>query len=266
MTDDLLQQALIEIEDVTVKRQQQALLDGVDWRTEKGQHWALLGANGSGKTTLLQTILGYLWPTTGTVHALGHRLGAYDVRELRKKIGFVSSNMDARMEQGDSARAIVATGRLATYGLYDKPDEADMERAAALLDDLAASHVADQPYHTLSQGEKQKVLIARALMADPELLILDEPCNGLDFPSRERLQQAIETIGRQASGPQLIYVTHYPDEIVPTISHVMVLAKGSVVASGEKRDVLSDDVLSRAFSVPVHVMWHDDYPIVRVRR
>lgn len=259
-------ETVLELQGVTVRRDGKALIEDVDFRTEPGQHWAVLGANGAGKTTLLQVILGYLWPTVGTVSVLGERLGRTDVRELRKRIGFVSSNMDARIEPSSKAQDVVASGLFASYELFEKVDPRELDRAAALLDEFGLGRKASQPYRTLSQGERQKTMIARALVAEPQLLILDEPCTGLDFPSRESVLEIIAGLTGRAKGPQILYVTHYPNEIVSELDHALVLRAARIVAVGRKRDTLTDEVLSRAYDLPVEVSWHDGQPFVRVRK
>lgn len=258
--------SVIEIEAASAVRASQTLFCDVTWRTQVGEHWALLGANGAGKTSLLQTLLGYLWPTVGRVRVLGHTLGGYDVRELRKEIGFVSANMDLRLSPSQTAREIVLTGLYASYELYEKPLEKQSLHAKELLSRMGVEDKSERPYQALSQGERQKVLIARALMSSPRLLILDEPCNGLDFPSREQLLTSLEDLMQSPGAPQLVYVTHYPDELTPSLTHALLLAHGKVVAQGAKEDVLAPDPLSQAFGVPVTVIWQEGYPIVRMQR
>lgn len=257
--------AVVKLHNVSVRRLDQLLLDRIDLATNLGEHWALLGANGAGKTTLLQVIMGMLWPTGGDVDVLGHRLGEYDVRELRKEIGFVSNRMDGYLEQSVRAVDIVAAGKYATNGMYATITREDEVRAQTLLQGLAAETIALRAYALLSQGERQKVLIARALMANPKLLIIDEPCTGLDFPSREHVLMALEDLA-QATTLQLLYVTHYPDEIFPAITHVAILKQGKLLAAGEKKAVLTDDILSDAYGLPVELHWQDERPTVRVKR
>ncbi|MCY0876536.1 MAG: ABC transporter ATP-binding protein [Firmicutes bacterium] len=261
-----MSESIIDISDMAVVRNGRFLLEGVTWQVRAGEHWALLGANGAGKTTLLQTLMGYLWPTSGRVNVLSHTLGSYDVRELRKEIGFVSVNMDARLSPTETVLAIALTGLSASYELYQEPSTAQIERAHTLLAHMGVDQHALRPYQSLSQGERQKVLIARALMASPRLLILDEPCGGLDFPSREQLLSALEDVLASPGAPQLIYVTHYPDELIPSMTHALLLAQGKVVASGPKETVLAPDPLATAFGVPVSVVWQEGYPIVRMLR
>ncbi|MHB1628445.1 MAG: ABC transporter ATP-binding protein [Bacilli bacterium] len=256
---------IIDMDGVGVRRQGRWLLEGIRLRTRRGEHWALLGANGAGKTTLLQLCLGQLWATQGRISILGHTLGQYDVRELRKTIGFVSVQMDIRLDQEERAANLVISGLAATHALWGESSEQDRARALELLDDLGASAIADQSYGTLSQGERGKVLLARALMPDPQLLVLDEPCSGLDFPSREHVLSALSRIAGAAS-PQILYVTHYPGEILPEITHVAVLKKGRLIAAGAKEDILCDAVLSDAYELPVRVSWLNSTPVVRAQR
>ncbi len=257
--------SLVRLQQVTVRRQNQWLLKDINFETKLGQHWALLGANGAGKTTLLQLLMGMMWPTSGDVWVIGHHLGEYDVRELRKEIGFVSNRMDGFLEQNLCAADLVAAGKYATSGLYATITEEDRHKAHHLLQEMGAGAIAWRAYGLLSQGERQKVVIARALMTDPKLLIIDEPCTGLDFPSREHVLSALEGFASDQQ-PQLLYVTHYPDEIFPAISHVAVLRHGELVASGPKREVLTNEVLSTAYELPVQLFWQDDRPTVRVKR
>lgn len=193
----------IDVQGITYNRDQKTLLADVTWRVRKGEHWALLGLNGSGKTTLLNMITGYIWPTRGSVAVLGETYGTVDLRELRKSIGWVSSSLQEKLHASDRTQYVVLSGKFATIGLYDKPDDDDFEQAAELMRQLGCAHLWDRPYQTCSQGEKQKVLIARALMASPKLLILDEPCNGLDLFARETLLGGIEALGAQADAPTL---------------------------------------------------------------
>ncbi|WP_330164457.1 ABC transporter ATP-binding protein [Paenibacillus validus] len=245
----------IDVQGITYNRDQKTLLSDVTWRVRKGEHWALLGLNGSGKTTLLNMITGYIWPTRGSVAVLGETYGTVDLRELRKSIGWVSSSLQEKLHASDRTQYVVLSGKFATIGLYDKPDDDDFEQAAELMRQLGCAHLWDRPYQTCSQGEKQKVLIARALMASPKLLILDEPCNGLDLFARETLLGGIEALGAQADAPTFVYVTHHTEEILPMFGHTLLLRRGEVFDAGATTALLTEERLSRFFELPVDVHW-----------
>ncbi len=249
---------IIDMQHVTWIRDKRTIVRQIDWQVNPGEHWAIVGLNGSGKTTVLNMISAYIWPTKGSVTVLGHRLGTVDVRELRKQIGWVSSSLQERLYANETAEEIVISGKYATIGLFDQPQPSDVETARSLLEQLGCARLADRTYQTLSQGEKQRVLIARALMASPRLLILDEPTTGLDVFAREQLLASIERIGRQPGGPTLLYVTHHIEEIVPVFSHTLLLRRGEVYAAGATSDVLTSQNLSRFFEVPVDVRWQNN--------
>lgn len=245
---------IIDIEGVYWERDGKSILNNVRWRVTRGEHWALLGLNGSGKTTLLNIVSGYVWPTAGRVSVLGHEYGSVDLRELRKRIGWVSSAFEERLDHRDKALHVVVSGLHASIGLFEKPAPDQLEHALRLMEGLDCRHVAHRPYATCSHGEKQKVLIARALMAEPELLILDEPCTGLDFVARESLLQTVARLARAEDGPTLVYVTHHPEEIVPEFTHTLLLRSGTVTAQGWTEQVLTGAALSEAFGVSVQVI------------
>lgn len=254
---------IIELNHVSWRREQRVLLQDISWQVKPGEHWALLGLNGSGKTTLLNIICGYIWPSEGSVEVLGERYGEVDLRELRKSIGWVSNSLQEKLYKTDRAQLVVISGKHATIGLYDKVQEEDLETARQLMATLGCAHLWDREYGTCSQGEKQKLLITRALMARPRILILDEPCNGLDLFSRERLLESIDGLARQHDAPSLIYVTHHTEEILPVFGHALLLRRGEVFRSGSTGDVLTDGTLSRFFEAPVAVERHGDRYFVR---
>lgn len=255
---------VIDVRNVTWRRDDKTLLRGIDWQVEAGEHWAILGLNGSGKTTLLNMITGYIWPTEGQVSVLGHAYGTVDLRELRKSIGWVSSSLQERLHMNDKTQDVVLSGKHATIGLYDQAGEGDAERVAALMKQLGVSHLYSRHYHSCSQGEKQKLLIARALMASPKLLILDEPCNGLDVFSREQLLASIEELVAQPDAPSLIYVTHHIEEITPAFTKALLIRSGQVYRSGPKQDVLTGSCLSDFFQAAVEVEWRYERAWLRV--
>ena len=182
---------MININNVSVKRAEKEILKSVSWSVEKGEHWCLLGLNGSGKTTLLNIINGYIWPTKGEVEVLSRKFGETNLSELRKEIGWVSSSLQQRFRDDDTVVEMILSGKFASIGLYEQVEQKDMNQAIELMKLLNCEDLQNQAYGTLSQGERQRVLIARALMASPKLLILDEPCTGLDIMAREQLLQLI---------------------------------------------------------------------------
>jgi iron complex transport system ATP-binding protein len=240
------------------------ILRDIDWTVHRGEHWAVIGLNGSGKTSLLNMVNGYVWPSEGEVSVLGRRFGRYDVRDLRKKIGWASSSLQEKLYVSETAEEIVLSGRFATIGLYDKPRKKDRERARALLAYFHCGHAAMQPYGSLSQGEKQKVLIARALIQNPRLLILDEPCAGLDIISREQILSLIQDIGSQEAGPSILYVSHHIEEILPVFTHVLLLRRGEVHSQGRTRTALTKKNLTDFFEIPIDIHWREGRACVRM--
>ena len=239
---------VVQVDQVTFYRKQRAILSGVDWRIEQGQHYALLGANGSGKTTLLKLICGYEWPTFGSIQVLGRRFGACDIRQLRKLIGWVSSAMCHQLPGHDTAVQIAASGMEASIGLYRKFAAEELDKARQILAHLGAETIAEQRYKTLSQGEQQKTLIARALASDPKLLILDEPCIGLDPASRERFLSDLDEFAARVDSPTMILVTHHIEEIRPWVRQVLMLKDGKVLAQGEPGEVICSKTVGELFS------------------
>jgi iron complex transport system ATP-binding protein len=244
---------IIDIADVTWERGSSTILDKVSWQVKAGEHWCLLGLNGSGKTTLLNMVNGYIWPTSGSVSVLGHRFGEYDLRELRKRIGWVSTSLQQRLYGSEVAIKTVLSGKHSTIGVYDEILPQDLERAEELMDRLGCSALKDRTYETLSQGQRQRILIARALMGNPSLLILDEPGTGLDLFAREQLLTMIGTIAGGKDAPTIIYVTHHVEEIMPIFSHTLLLKDGGVYAAGETAKVLTSSQMSSFFDVPVTI-------------
>lgn len=246
-----MEDSSISIENIRFVRNRRLILEDISWRIRPGEHWVVLGANGSGKTTLLQILAGYLWPTSGEVTVLGQRFGEVDLRALRKKIGWVGSFLQAQAPPSQMPLEFIVSGKYASLGIFDKPEPGDFEEAARLAARLQCGNILGLPYAVLSQGEKQRLLIARALIHKPRLLILDEPCGGLDLVSRERLLATLEDLGRTPDGPTMILVTHYLEEIMPVFSHVLLLKSGRCAAKGEKDQILRRDLLTHAFGIPV---------------
>ena len=244
---------VIQLSDIWFRRGARDILRGVSWRIERGCHWALLGPNGSGKTTLLKIITGYEWATSGSVHVLGKRFGACNLPELRRAIGWVSSALEHELPARDAALDVVISGLDASIGLYRLATPADDARAHAALRLLGIDALADQPYGRLSQGEKQRVLIARALVPEPAVLILDEPCVGLDPAARHEFLRDLAQLSQSPAAPTMILVTHHVEEIGPWVDRVMVLKEGTVLAAGPPRETLTAAVLGEAFGVECRV-------------
>jgi len=234
------------------------LLDAVDWQVGAGERWVVLGPNGAGKTTLLNLVAGHLHPTRGTVHVLGERLGRTDVQELRTRIGLSTAALADRFPPDERVRDLVMTAAWSVVGRFREGYEAvDEARAGALLAQWGVSGLADRAYRTLSEGERKRVQIARALMPDPELLMLDEPAAGLDLGAREELVARLAALADDPDAPTLVLVTHHVEEIPRGFTHALLLRDGTAVAQGLLADTLTDELLSATFGVKLRVN-HDD--------
>lgn len=239
---------ILEVAQLRIERDGTVILRDVNWRVQRGEHWVILGANGSGKTSLLSALTGYLMPTSGEVSVLGETYGESDWRELRKKIGLVSSSVRQMMADEEPALETVASGEYAMIDFWGRVSRAEKSRALKLLRQVECEYLAARPWRVLSQGERQRVLIGRALMAKPRVLILDEPCAGLDPAAREHFLQFIQRLGAQKNSPTLVLVTHHVEEMMPAFSHVLILKNGTVLAMGNKMQVMTSKNLSRAFA------------------
>jgi iron complex transport system ATP-binding protein len=245
--------AVADLRDVRLEHHGKALLRGIDWRICGGEHWAFLGANGSGKTLTLKIMTGYLWPTSGSVSVLGRSFGTIDLRELRKRIGWVSMDLQYQLQRSFTALDVVASGRFATIGLYEKPAKSIIERSRELLEFYGCGAQTDQPFKTMSYGEQKRTMIARGLVNRPDLLILDEPCTGLDLVSRERFLADIQRTAGMEGGPTIVLVTHHVKEIMPFITHCHLVKEGRTVVSGEKDSVLRNDLLSEVMGAEIEL-------------
>lgn len=246
--------AVLAFAGVGLRRGRAELLAGVDWVVRDGERWAVVGPNGAGKTTLLSIAATLLHPTTGTVDVLGERLGRTDVFELRPRIGLSSAALADRIPPGEAVGDVVVSASFAVYGRSGQAYEApDAVRALQVLRQVGISGLVRRTYGTLSEGERKRVQIARALMTDPELLLLDEPAAGLDLGAREELVATVAALAADPAAPALVLVTHHLEEIPPGVTHALALRAGRVVATGPIARTLSDDVLSRTFGVALHV-------------
>ena len=256
---------VLRVEHLHVRRGT-TILEDINWRVERGQHWCILGANGSGKTTLLNALAGYSPATAGRVEVCGQEFGKYDWRELRKQIGLVSHHITQMMDRPLTARETVLSGKEAMLNYAVKGSTEDEAKALRILRQVQCEHLAERSWLTLSQGERQRVAIGRAIMADFQLLLLDEPCAGLDPVAREGFLAFVECLARGKTTPTLVLVTHHTDEIMPSFTHVLILKSGRVLASGEKRQVLTSSVLSDAFDTPTTLVTSDSRYDMRVSR
>jgi len=249
--------AVLELTDVTIVRSGKKLLDGVSWRVLPGDHWVIVGPNGAGKTTLLQVASANMHPTSGTAEVLGERLGSVDVFELRPRIGHTSSSIAERVPGDETVTNLILSAAYAVLGRWNEEYEAeDHERAMAMLAELGIASLADRTFGTLSEGEKKRVLIARALMTDPEMVLLDEPAAGLDVGAREDLIASLEALASDNRGPSLVMVSHHLEEIAPGFTHALLLSHGRVVASGPIVETLTSQNLTEAFGQRLEVT-HD---------
>lgn len=250
----------------TVVRGGSTLVDDVDWEVEEGQRWVVLGPNGAGKTTLLQMAAARLHPTSGVVGILGEVLGAVDVFELRPRIGLASASLADRIPASERVSDVVVTASWGVVGRWREGyDGLDHARAAELLAALGAGHLADRSYGTLSEGERKRVQIARALMTDPELMLLDEPAAGLDLGGREDLVQRLGRIAGDLEAPALVMVTHHVEEIPPNFTDVLLIRQGRVVAQGPLEITLTEANLSRTFGIDLVLEQHGERWSARAR-
>jgi iron complex transport system ATP-binding protein len=252
---------MIHLKEIYLRRDERQLLSGVNLHMNKGEHWVILGRNGSGKTTLLEMMNGYLFPSSGTIDVLGYRYGETDLREVRKEIGYISQSVLEKLTLRDPVWEVVATGQYAFLRFYQEIDEEVRRKALGLLSEVGLGHMANQPLSTLSQGERKKVLLARSLMLEPKLLVMDEPCAGLDFHEREKL---LVDLGKLASrDTMLVYVTHHIEEIIPLFTHVALVHDGQITAAGPKEEVLNKELLSQIYDWPVEMDWVSGRPWIR---
>lgn len=240
---------LIDFSDVTIRRSGRTLVGPVTWQVELDERWVVLGPNGAGKTSLLRMAAAEVHPTSGAANLLGETLGRVDVTELRPRIGLSSAAVASRIPVDEKVSDLVVSAGYAVLGRWrERYEDIDTERAVDMLETLGAEHLSDRTYGTLSEGERKRVLIARALMTDPELLLLDEPAAGLDLGGREELVERLGDLAADPDAPAMVLVTHHVEEIPPGFTHALLLKEGEVVGQGLLDDVLTAENLSAAFS------------------
>ncbi len=250
--------AVLELADVTVRRGDAVLLDKVSWEVRDDERWIVLGPNGAGKTTLLQLASAQMHPSDGVAGLLGEVLGTVDVFELRPRIGLTSAALAERIPRHELVRDVVVSASYGVVGRWrESYDELDHERAHDLLVEVGAAHLVDRLFGTLSEGERKRVQVARALMTDPELLLLDEPAAGLDLGGREDLVSTLAVLAHDPDAPATVLVSHHVEEIPPGFTHVLLLRRGAVVAEGPLEDVLTREHLSATFGMPLDLR-HED--------
>ncbi|WP_454043661.1 ABC transporter ATP-binding protein [Cellulosimicrobium sp. Marseille-Q8652] len=246
--------AVLDLQGVTVRRGTTTILDAVDWQVKEGERWVILGRNGAGKTTMLQIASARMHPTSGSAEVLGERLGRVDVFELRPRIGLASAALAERIPGDETVRDVVLTAAYGVTGRWrESYEDFDTERADDLLRAFGVDGLADRTFGTLSEGERKRTQIARALMTDPEILLLDEPAAGLDLGGREELVAALSELAGDPASPVLVLVTHHVEEIPPGFTHLMLLRDGQVHRAGPIGEVLTAENLSEAFGLPLVV-------------
>jgi len=242
--------AVLDLQGVTVRRGTTTILDAVDWQVNEGERWVILGRNGAGKTTMLQVASARMHPTAGRAEILGERLGKVDVFELRPRIGLASAALAERIPADETVRDVVLTAAYGVTGRWrESYEEFDTERADDLLRAFGVDALAERLFGTLSEGERKRVQIARSLMTDPEVLLLDEPAAGLDLGGREELVGALSELAGDPASPVLVLVTHHVEEIPPGFTHLMLLRDGKVHTAGPIGEVLTAENLSDAFGL-----------------
>ncbi|AWG64335.1 ABC transporter ATP-binding protein [Mycobacteroides abscessus subsp. abscessus] len=245
---------LLDFRDVLLRRNRKVLVGPVTWSVELDERWVVLGPNGAGKTSLLRIAAAMEHPTSGYAAILGERLGRVDVAELKARIGLSSAALAQRIPDNEVVRDLVVSAGYAVLGRWrEEYEEIDTARAVDMLETLGAEHLSDRTYGTLSEGERKRVLIARALMTDPELLLLDEPAAGLDLGGREELVARLGELAADPDAPAMVLVTHHVEEIPPGFSHALLLSEGGIVAQGLLADVMTSENLSRAFGQSIVV-------------
>ncbi len=247
----------LEIRNVSYSADSKRILDSINWRVQPGEHWVILGPNGSGKTTLLKIACGYMWPNEGgEVYRRGKVLT--NLPELRKSMGWVTSVLASQIPPREKTLRTVVSGKFAQIGLFEGPwgkaTKKDFARAEDYLEQMGCSYLSDQPFGSLSQGEQQKVLIARARMTKPYLIFLDEPCAGLDPGARENFLAGLRKLGKQKKVPSLIFVTHHIEEILPLFKKMLILKDGKVLQSGKTRLLLTKELLQKLYGTSLNMV------------
>ena len=255
---------ILSYKNVSFRRDGREILKNINWEIKKGENWALLGLNGSGKSTLLSMIPAYTFATSGEVSVFEKKFGTCVWAEVKEKVGFVSSSLNTFSDSlnNQTLNNIVLSGKYNSIGIYQEITQKDREKANNIIRDFKLSHLKLNKYITLSQGEQRKTLLARAFMNEPSLLILDEPCSGLDIRAREIF---LKTLEESKSDIPFIYVTHQIEEIIPSITHVAILDNGEIVSQGNKFEVLTEENLSKLYGIDIKIEWSNNRPWLIVK-
>ena len=255
---------ILSYKNVSFRRDGREILKNINWEIKKGENWALLGLNGSGKSTLLSMIPAYTFATSGEVSVFEKKFGTCVWAEVKEKVGFVSSSLNTFSDSlnNQTLNNIVLSGKYNSIGIYQEITQKDREKANNIIKDFKLSHLKLNKYITLSQGEQRKTLLARAFMNEPSLLILDEPCSGLDIRAREIF---LKTLEENKSDIPFIYVTHQIEEIISSITHVAILDNGEIVSQGNKFEVLTEENLSKLYGIDLKIEWSNDRPWLIVK-
>ena len=255
---------ILSYKNVSFRRDGREILKNINWEIKKDENWALLGLNGSGKSTLLSMIPAYTFATSGEVSVFEKKFGTCVWAEVKEKVGFVSSSLNTFSDSlnNQTLNNIVLSGKYNSIGIYQEITQKDREKANNIIKDFKLSHLKLNKFGTLSQGEQRKTLLARAFMNSPSLLILDEPCSGLDIRAREIF---LKTLEESKSDIPFIYVTHQIEEIIPSITHVAILDNGEIVSQGNKFEVLTEENLSKLYGIDLKIEWSNDRPWLIVK-
>ena len=257
---------ILNYKNITFKRDGRKILKDINWKVCEGENWALLGLNGSGKSTILSMIPAYTFATSGELSVFGKTFGSCVWNDVKTKVGFVSSTLNNFSDRLNTQTLsdVVLSGQNNSIGIYQEITQQDREEANKIIDDFKLTQLKTNKFSTLSQGEQRKTLLARAFMNKPELLILDEPCSGLDIRAREIFLKSLEENFKNKNMP-FIYVTHQIEEIISSVTHVAILDKGEIVAQGNKFEVLTEENLSKLFDIDLKIEWSNGRPWLLVR-